>query len=419
MNFKAAIKKIDPIYFLILIYVVWIITLKNRDDGGFTDFNVFFNAGRRMLIGENIYTDPHLFGLKYFYSPLFAWLMAMVQGLGLYGAKDLWFVVTGVIFWRTMVLVKNRVPQDVKGRTWLFLIIMILMSKIVMINYISHQMTVFLLWTILEAFDALEKKKYWLSALVLCLGINFKILPLVVAPYFLFIAHDKIKYLIAGICTLAFYLFIPALFVGWDYNLSLISEWAKTLNPASKIHVMQTYEYGFLDISSLVTKYLSDEPVYKEPVLNIAAWSMGALFALTNLIRIACLAGAVWLVFKVKKPLFGFHQHYIIAAAFMALAPLCFPHQREYSFFLYLPLWLIFLYASVRSRKVSWLLTFVVCALLSGLLTWVDFVGQDVVDIFNFYRITTFGMLCMYVAFVLAMVRMAREESMAQESATK
>lgn len=410
MKWKELFKKIDPVFYLIGIYALWIISLKNRDDGGFTDFNVFFNAGRRLLENENIYTDPHLFGLKYFYSPLFAWLMAMMQDMGLYGAKAAWFVVTGLIFWRTMVLVKNLVPMNWKWRLPFFFIIMLLMSKIVMINYISHQMTVFLLWTILESYQALEKKQYWLSAMVLCLGINFKILPLVVVPYFIWISQDKLKYLTAGLLALAFYTFLPALFIGWDYNLLLIGEWAKTLNPVSKIHVMQTYEYGFLDISSLITKYLSDEPVYKEPVLNIAAWSMGALFALTNFIRVACLAGAIWLIFKVKKPLYGIHQHIVIASAFMALAPLCFPHQREYSFFLYLPLWVVFLHVAVQSRNTVGILMFTISALLSGLLTWYDFVGQEIVDIFNFYRITTFGMLCMYVTYIIYMVKMSRSD---------
>ncbi len=411
MKWKEKLKKVDPVFYLIGIYALWIISLNNRDDGGFTDFNVFFNAGRRLLEQENIYTDPHLFGLKYFYSPLFAWMMALMQDMGLYGAKAAWFVVTGLIFWRTMVLIKNIVPVRFKWRLPFFFVIMLLMSKIVMINYISHQMTVFLLWTILEAYQALEKKQYWLSAFVLCLGINFKVLPLVVAPYFLFIAQDRLKYFISGVGALAFYTFVPAVFIGWDYNMLLIGEWAKTLNPVSKIHVMQTYEYGFLDISSLITKYLSDEPVYKEPVLNIAAWSMGALFALTNFIRVACLTGAIWLVFKVKKPIYGIHHHLIIASAFMALAPLCFPHQREYSFFLYLPLWVVFLHVSLQGKYLKGLILFGVSAILSGLLTWYDFVGQDVVDIFNFYRITTLGMLCMYVTYVLFIASVSKQET--------
>lgn len=407
MRWKALLKKIDPIYFLIGVYVLWVLTLKNRDDGGFTDFNVFFNAGRRMLLGENIYTDPHLFSLRYFYSPLFAGLMASIQDMGLMGAKNVWFFITVILLIRILVILKNQVPPESKARFLLFFILLFLISKIIIVNFMSHQMTILLLWTILESYLALEKKRYWLSAFILCLGINFKVLPIVVVPYFWHIAGNRFQYLLAGITALLFYMFIPAAFVGWTYNLELMSEWARTLNPVSELHVMQTYENGILDVSSMVTKYLSDEPVYKEPDVHIASWSMESLFALTNILRIICLAGAIGLVFKVKSDLYGLNRHFIVMAAFMALAPLCFPHQREYSFLLYLPLWLVFLNMSVSSGSIKGIVLFSISALLSGLLTWSDFVGQGVVDVFNHYRIITMGMLLMYVGYVLFVLRKA------------
>lgn len=400
MTWKGFFRKADPVLFLMLIYFLWILTLKNRDDGGFTDFNVFFNAGRRLLAGENIYADPHLFSLRYFYSPLFAGIMAMAQDMGLIFAKNVWFFITALLLFRVMVMLKNQVPRNSKWRFPLFFILLFLMSKIILFNFMSHQMTILLLWTILESYLALEKKRYWLSAFILCLGINFKVLPIVVVPYFLYISANKLQYLLAGITALLFYTFIPAAFIGWDYNLELLADWVKTLNPVSEVHVMQTYENGILDVSSMVTKYLSDEPVYKEPDIHIAAWPVGALFALTNFIRLACLAGAVWLVYKVKSDLYGFNRHFIILAAFMALAPLCFPHQREYSFLLYLPMWLVFLNVSVKSRSTLGILVFSVSALVSGLLTWTDFVGPHIVEVFNHYRIITMGMLMMYVGYV-------------------
>jgi hypothetical protein len=118
---------------------------------------------------------------------------------------------------------------------------------------------------------------------------------------------------------------------------------------------------------------------------------------------VLCLSGAIYLAVKIKKPMAGISQHVIVLAAFMALAPLCFPHQREYSYLFYSPLWLVIMIISMQERKWSGYLMFAALVLFSGLLTWVDFVGRPMVDIFNFYRIITMGMFCMfwyYIGFI-------------------
>jgi hypothetical protein len=396
MNLKAIFKKIDPVYYLFLAYALWMLSLKNRDTGGFDDFNVFFHAGKRLLNGQNIYGEPHHYNLKYFYSVLFAAWMSSMQGMGIVGAKWVWFVLNFVLLFRTLFILKSMIPEVTKGRILIMFVLMLIMSKIILINYVSNQITIVILWTVLEAYIQLKNQRTLLAAAIICLGINIKILPIVVVPYMLYMANDKMRFLLAGLGFLLIYTFVPALMFGWDYNLMLLGEWAKTLNPVSDIHVMQTYEYGILDISSLITKFLSDEPVYLEPKLNFASWSKSQLFILTNIIRVLCLSGAFYLALKVKKPIAGISQHVIVLAAFMVLAPLCFPHQREYSYLFYSPLWLVIMIINMQERKWSGWLMFLVLVMFSGLLTWVDFVGRPMVDIFNFYRIITMGMFCMF-----------------------
>ncbi len=400
MSLKAVFKKIDPIYYLFLAYALWMLSLKNRDTGGFDDFNVFYHAGKRLLNGENIYGEPHHYNLKYFYSVLFAAWMSSMQGIGIVAAKWVWFLLNFILLFRTLFILKSLIPEGTKGRLLIFFVLMLIMAKIILINYVSNQITIVILWTVLEAYVQLKKDKFILAAAIICLGINIKILPVVVVPYMIYIAKDRWRFLFAGLSFLLVYTFLPALLFGWSYNLMLLGEWAKTLNPVSDIHVMQTYEYGILDISSLITKFLSDEPVYLEPKLNFASWSKDQLFLLTNALRVLCLTGAIYLALKVRKPIAGLSHHVLVLAAFMALAPLCFPHQREYSFLFYSPLWLVIMIINLSIRKWSAWLTFIVLVLFSGLLTWVDFVGRDIVDVFNFYRIITMGMFCMYVYFI-------------------
>lgn len=410
MNLKAILKKIDPIYYLFLAYALWMLSLKNRDTGGFDDFNVFYHAGKRLLNGENIYGEPHHYNLKYFYSVMFAAWMSSMQGIGIVAAKWVWFVLNFILLFRTLFILKGLIPEGTKGRLLIFFVLMLIMSKIILINYVSNQITIVILWTVLEAYVQLKNGKTLLAAAIICLGINIKILPVVVVPYMIFMASDKWRFLLAGIGFLLFYTFVPAIVFGWDYNLMLLGEWAKTLNPVSDIHVMQTYEYGILDISSLITKFLSDEPVYLEPKLNIASWSKTQLFLLTNAVRVMCLSGAVYLAVKVRKPIAGLSHHVIVLAAFMALAPLCFPHQREYSYLFYSPLWLVIMIISLSLKQWTTWLTFAALVLFSGLLTWVDFVGRDMVDVFNFYRIITMGMFSMFVYYIYFISKLSRKD---------
>lgn len=410
MNLKAILKKIDPIYYLFLAYALWMLSLKNRDTGGFDDFNVFYHAGKRLLNGENIYGEPHHYNLKYFYSVLFAAWMSSMQGIGIVAAKWVWFTVNFILLFRTLFILKGLIPEGTKGRLLIFFVLMLIMSKIILINYVSNQITIVILWTVLEAYVQLKNGRTFLAAAIICLGINIKILPVVVVPYMIFVSTERWRFLFAGVGFLLLYTFSPALLFGWNYNWILLGEWAKTLNPVSDIHVMQTYEYGILDISSLITKFLSDEPVYLEPKLNIASWSKAQLFLLTNAVRVLCLSGAVYLVIKVRKPIAGVSHHVIVLAAFMALAPLCFPHQREYSYLFYSPLWLVIMIISLSLKQWTTWLTFAVLVLFSGLLTWVDFVGRDMVDVFNFYRIITMGMFCMFVYYIYFISKVSRKE---------
>lgn len=411
MRIPDRIRQIQPTYLLMGIYAIWLLSLKNRDTGGVDDFDVFFNAGKRLLAGENIYGEPHYINLKYFYSPLFASLMALVQDFGLKAVKWIWFIVNSLLLFRVLYILLKQLPDNTRWKNGIFFILLFIIAKIILINYSFNQITIIILWTVIESYRLLREDKMIAAVVILCIGINFKILPIVMVPYFIWMSFDRLKMLSYGIGCLLALTFLPAVFIGWDYNLMLLSEWWKTLNPVSEIHVMQTYEYGFLDLSSLITKFLSDEAVYLEPKLNIASWSMSSLFILTNAIRAILLGLVVLLAFKIRKQVAGIHQHLIITVAFMALVPICFPHQREYSYLFFTPLWLVLMTLIVRRNKVQDYMMFIFLVLASGLLTWVDFVGKDIVNLFLHYRIITMGMTGMLLYYIIFVIRNRNDES--------
>lgn len=398
------LKKPDLFLVLVLVYTLWLLSLKNRQTGGMDDFDIFFKSGERLLGGENIYGPPHHYNLKYFYSVFFAGIMALFQNTGINALKFVWFVLNTALFIRVFFLLKLHVLAEGKRPGIVFFFLLLLTGKMVLVNYTFNQISVLILWTMVESFHQLKQGRMYVAVFLLCLGINIKIMPVVLVPYFLFMGPKPVKMTIAGVLMLLFLLFLPAMFIGWNYNLMLISEWWKTLNPVSDIHVMQTYEYGFTDLSSMVTKFLSAEAVYNEPGLHIANLPRSTLFLIINGLRVALLALVVYLAIRIRKPVSGIDHRVVIVSAFMALIPLCFPHQREYSYMFSIPMLAILLTLLSMHGKVMHFIVFSACVLLSGMLIWVDFAGQEIVDVFRHYRLITMGMtaiLLFYVALVL------------------
>jgi hypothetical protein len=172
---------------------------------------------------------------------------------------------------------------------------------------------------------------------------------------------------------------------------------------------MQTYEYGFTDLSSMLTKFLSAEPVYLEPQLNVADLSKSSLFLLTNAIRAMLLGAVVYLDFKAKHAVFAVDKTFVIVAGFMALIPLCFPHQREYSFMFSMPMFAILMLIMVKLKSATFYALFIAFVALAGNLVWIDFAGQTAVDIFKHYRLITMGMLAIFLLYIYLATKLSSQ----------
>lgn len=405
MKLSDKLRKINLFYVLLTAYVLWLLSLKNRHTGGMDDFDVFFKAGERLAHGENIYGEPHYYNLKYFYSVFFAGLMALCQWMHIDTAKLLWFALNTILFTRTFFILKRYVLTVSPHSNLVFFLTLLLTGKIVLVNYTFGQASPFILWTMVEAFHQVLQGRTTLGVFILCLGINIKIMPLVLAPYIVVVSRKPLNAVLAGISFSLLFLFLPALFIGWNYNLMLLTEWLQTLNPVSDIHVRQTYENGFMDLAAMMNKYFSAENVHNEPQLNIASLSMDTLFMLTNAIRILLLAAVVYMSARLKKPVTGIDHRFIIASGFMALIPLCFPHQRVYSYMFSIPSLAVLLAILFNSRRVVGYALFAMLILVSGVMVWIDFAGPVITDFFTNYRMLTIGMMGLLVMYIAVCLR--------------
>ncbi len=402
---KTNFTKVNWFGILIFLYSLWIFNIRLRDENGFDDFNVFYNAGRRLLNHENIYSEPYFLNLyKYYYSVFFALLLSFLQSISLLKIKLVWFFINYLAIIRTLFILKKNVFQNFKYSNVLFAFFLILISKIVLFNFLSNQLTILIAWMILESYIQIKQEKYVLPALLLCVGVNFKLLPLAVLPWLIFICKERARLILFFSTFILAMLVLPAVFIGWNYNYMLIGEWLKTINPFSNIHIMQTNEGGMLDISSLCTKYFTAEKIPGENEINFLVLSKKGLFVLVNLIRALLLSLVVYLAYKLNEKTFGIQSSLIVLFAFMTLIPLCFPHQRLYSYFMMAPMLSVLIVAVYHNGHFiqKSMLTFLL--LLSGLLTWVDFTGDLINNFFNLYRLPTIGtsfLLIFYVYFIL------------------
>ncbi len=391
---------------LITLYSLWILSLLTRNYSGFDDFDIFYRSGTRLLNHENIYGEPHFLGMfKYYYSVFFACIMAAIQFLGPGPAKLIWFCINYAAMIRILFVIKANIFHDIPHSKLLVLVFLMLSGKFVLHNYTSNQLTILILWIILEAYVQVKNGKVIVPAILLCIGINLKLLPLAVAPWLIFICVNKRKMLTTISLGLLFLLFLPALFIGWDYNNMLTVQWLQTINPLSHFHVIQTSEGGLLDISSLGTKYLTSENVGGETPINILSLSTAWLFIVTNFARLILFGVVMMAAVIIRRPIFGIHPHLLVLAAFMTLIPLCFPHQRLYSYLFILPMLAILMAITLNLGSKPEKLFFIVLSLFTGLLTWVDITGVAVVDFFNLYRLTTIGTSMMLVFYVYMLLK--------------
>jgi hypothetical protein len=401
LNKKSDFFKPRTTGFLIFIYSLWIWNTRLRNENGFDDFNVFFDAGNRLLKNENIYGTPYFLNLfKYYYSVLFAYLMSIVQWVSIVKLKFIWFLFNYLFIVRILLILKKEIFQTFKYSNSLFAFFLLITGKIVLYNFLSNQLTILMTWIIMEAYLLIKKEHLTLAVILLSIGINIKLLPIAAVPWLIYICKKKLRFIVLlTVCSTVLILF-PALFIGWEYNSMLTIEWLKTINPFSTVHIMQTNEGGMLDISSVCTKYLISEEVIGEKNINLMNLNTTQLMMVVNAIRIALLASVVYLAYRLKTSLLNITSSTLVLYAFMALIPLSFPHQRLYSYLLSMPLLatLIVLVSELGNKKDH--LTLFILIIFSGLLVWVDFTGEYIIDLFNLYRITSFGMMGLFVFYI-------------------
>ncbi|MEO1626465.1 MAG: glycosyltransferase family 87 protein [Bacteroidota bacterium] len=222
------------------------------------DFDVYLHAAEKLSRGENIYDPPFLNGLKYYYSPFFA--LALTPFCQQPFAIELfWLILLGGMMLRVWQLIKYQFDTNIFSQRTLYLWTLLsffFALRFWLYNVAMIQVTIFLLWAMMESVHQLNKGRNIQAAGLLALAINVKILPIVLLPYWLYRGRVKAVGWLCGFSMLLLYL--PSLFLGQEQNAFLLAEWWEVINPMNGEHLIET-ETNAQSLVGLIPAYFKTQ----------------------------------------------------------------------------------------------------------------------------------------------------------------
>lgn len=362
------------------------------------DFDVFLDAGQKLFLGQNIYQPPFFKNLQYYYSPAFALLLLPFSFLPFYVTEFIWLLLNLFWLYRICELSIGYFPIDSfrqkEIRLWI-IISLFFVLRFVLYNFSMIQMTIFMLWSILESLHFFSKKKRLLGGLLLASAINFKLLPLPLLPYLLW--RGEHKGFFSTMVFFAFLLLLPAFFFGFEHNLFLHKEWWAIINPGQGQHLTDD---GTHSLVSVITVFLMDTPTEPGFKRNFLSLDNGTVVWIINLARMTLTLAT--LMFLRSKPFVQNHSRlkdYWEISYIALVTPLIMPHQQKYSFVLILPavIYLTYYFLQIVKYRIRYWPLYVGLILIFSI-PFTPFIGSDILgrklyNILDYFRVLSLSTL--------------------------
>lgn len=382
------------LFFLALGIGIYII-LKSYHQGN--DINVYLYASEQLSRGSNIYAN-NIYN-EYRYSPLFALFLRPLSILPYEWARVIWALIATIAALRIGLIFKHIIQHKRKLSNALLvkwsLFSLLFSAGFFNNNLILGQITVLILWLTIEGlYQVLVLSKNSYGAALIALGINIKIMP-IFALFYLFFKW-KWKAVFISIVFLISSLFLPALFIGSQYNNELLHQWKDQINPTEERFIFEQ-DNGSHALSALLPAYFYafEKQSDKKP----KGWERTILPISYDNLLLILQAARVLLLLSFLFLLYYSHQqnsnapiyYYWEISYLMLISFLIFPHQLKYAFFYFVPVGsYLILFILISSKKVtSWSLK-IATVLASFLLFFLaimgrDFIGNTLINLIDYY----------------------------------
>lgn len=340
----------DHIVYALLILggIIYCVT----ESGGRGDFYIFLSAASDLGKGEDIYTATYVDGYHYYYSVLFAMLLKPLCALPFQLVKFAWLLFNLLLFVHLFrLLIQSEFVKSLtkKQSRWFQLSVLLFAARFIRDNIHHSQVTILILWCCVYGLYLIHRHNAWKGALLLAIGINIKLLPIVFLPYLIYRGFFR-----AFALTVLFYagcLILPSLIIGHQYNSALLSTWFALINPLNQNHVLDVDERTFHGLSTLLSTLLvKDVPdIYALPIRrNIMDISLSTLSMVLLITRLALIAFTLYFTglsfFKRAKSAW---QSCVEISYVLLVIPLIFPHQQPYAFLFAVPACACILYVLI------------------------------------------------------------------------
>jgi hypothetical protein len=379
------------------------------ESGGEGDFFIFVRAAGDLGHDRDIYAMDYMGGFHYYYSVAFALFLKPLYYLPFFWVKFCWLLLNlGLYLHLFLLLSKSEFVSalnEKQKKTFLFLVFLF-SFRFSHQNLHVSQITILILWCCIYGLHFIRNNKPLPGAVLLAIGINIKLLPIVFLPYLLYRGYFK-----AFAITILFYalsLVLPSFIIGHTYNMALLESWFNLVNPTMQRHVLDVDERSFHGLSTLLSTLLvKDVPdTYAMHIKrNILDVSLEALSLALLIIRLSLATFTLyflkWPPFKIASS--GWKQALEIAYLLL-LIPLIFPHQQHYAFLFIVPSFAAILYyfilnfeampRSFRQIIISSLVLIYLCSNLSVLL-------GEFNQYYEHFKLLTYGALLLIPLLVL------------------
>jgi hypothetical protein len=232
------------------------------------------------------------------------------------------------MFW----LINSFLGVSNLAKKWLllyYILAIICSARFLHLNFKLGQMTIFLIYASLESIHLINNKKPIWGAVLLALAINIKLLPL--AFLFYLIYRKEFKPALWVIFFFVIFLFVPALFFGFDFNLVLLKDWTNLLAGTSGNSIMEDIKSE--GISPLLSPYLMISGEGNS--LNL---SLLNTVLVINAVKLLLVVFTIYFLdFRPFQMVRNRLQNFYAIAYILLITPLIAPHQRYYSFLYVLP----------------------------------------------------------------------------------
>ncbi|SFF18891.1 glycosyltransferase 87 family protein [Thermoflexibacter ruber] len=378
------------------------------------DFDVFLDAAVRLQRLENIYQPPFIYNLQYFYSPLFALLLIPFSYFSFKTIGVIWLLLNTFLLLRTWNIFEyylDKTKLSPKGHLVLIILSFAVVSRFIFFNYERVQMTIFLLWAMMESSYQIFQGRKLAGALLLAFAINIKVLPLVMIPYLVYRAEFKASiYTFSALLT---YLFVPALILGWEYNLFLLKEWWAIINPTQPTHIIEDDLGAYGLVPALSTLLIETEPLFAIK-RNLFSLEYEQVYWIINAFRIVLILLTLYFLrtLPFKKASSRLHLFYELSYICLII-PLIFPHQRRYSFYFIFPAVTYLIYFLLvnydkyfpRLRQYSKFIGLIITFVIST--TFLIFIrrrvlGSETITLMIYFHIITWATLLLIPALLFA-----------------